>query len=72
MTEFAKAWSKYLPDNHRDALFSALCLLSDLFFEDDLDAEDNIFRELLPQKISESIHWTLPEEFLRNPSDRRL
>jgi len=50
MTEFAKAWSKYLPDNHRDALFSALCVLSDWFFEDDLDAEDNILRELLPHK----------------------
>ncbi|MFC1977789.1 hypothetical protein ACFLWS_05960 [Chloroflexota bacterium] len=50
MTGFAKAWSKYLPDNHREALHTSLCTLSDLFFEDDLDDEDHIFRLLLPRK----------------------
>jgi len=50
MTEFAKAWSKYLPKNHRNALFSALTILSDEFFEDDLEDEEHIFRELLPRK----------------------
>ena len=50
MTEFAKAWSKYLPDNHRDALFSALCILADEFFDYELDNADHIFRELLPSK----------------------
>ena len=50
MSEFAKAWSKYLPKDHRDALFSALGTLSDEFFEDDLEDEEHIFRELLPRK----------------------
>jgi hypothetical protein len=53
MTEFAKAWSKYLPDNHRDALFSALCILSDEFFDYELDNADHTFRELLPRSVSE-------------------
>ena len=50
MTEFCKTWSKYLPDNHRDALFSALCILADEFFDYELDNADHIFRELLPSK----------------------
>jgi len=50
MNEFAKAWSKYLPENHRNALFSALSILSDEFFEDDLESEEHIFRELLPRQ----------------------
>lgn len=50
MNEFAKAWSKYLPENHRNALFSALSIISDEFFEDDLEDEEHVFRELLPRK----------------------
>ena len=52
MTEFAKAWSDCLPENHRDALLSALTILSDEFFEDDLEDEEHLFRELLPSKYS--------------------
>ena len=43
MNEFAQAWSKYLPENHRNALFSALAILSDEFFDDDLEDEEHIF-----------------------------
>jgi hypothetical protein len=50
MTGFASAWSKYLPENHRQALYDALCILSDEFFEDDLESDENIFREMLPEK----------------------
>lgn len=50
MSGFAEAWSEYLPNNHRKALYSALALLSDEFFENDLEDEDHIFRELLPRK----------------------
>jgi hypothetical protein len=50
MTGFAEAWSRELPENHRNALHSALCLLTDEFFENDLEDEDHIFRELLPGK----------------------
>lgn len=50
MTDFAKAWSEYLPDNHREALLSALDTLSDDFFENDLDDEEHVFRDLLPRK----------------------
>lgn len=50
MTSFAKAWSKCLPKDHREALFAALTVLSDEFFQDDLDDESHIFRELLPRK----------------------
>ena len=50
MTEFAKAWSKYLPENHREALFTALCTLTDEFFDYDLESEENVFRELLPSR----------------------
>jgi hypothetical protein len=50
MTGFAKAWSKYLPDNHRNALFSALSFLSDEFFDYDLEHQDHTFRWVLPRK----------------------
>jgi hypothetical protein len=50
MTEFAEAWSKYLPENHRKALHTALCVISDQFFDYDLESEENIFRELLPRQ----------------------
>lgn len=50
MIEFAKAWAEHLPDNHRDALYSALCMLTDEFFDNSLEDEDHIFREL----------WTAP------------
>ena len=50
MTEFAMAWSKYLSDSHRNALFSALTILSDEFFNNDLEEEHHIFRDLLPRK----------------------
>jgi len=50
MIEFAKAWAEHLPDNHRDALYSALCMLTDEFFDNSLEDEDHIFRELLPSK----------------------
>lgn len=50
MAVFAEAGSKYLPDSHRSALFSALCILSDEFFDYDLEDQDHIFRELLPSK----------------------
>lgn len=48
MNGFAEAWSKYLPENYRKALYTALCTISDEFFEYDLESEENIFRELLP------------------------
>jgi len=50
MTDFVKAWSKYLPDNHREALLSALDILSDDFFDSNLEDEEHVFRELLPRK----------------------
>ena len=50
MIRLAEAWSEYLPVNHREALYSALCTLSDDFFENGLEDEDHIFRELLPRK----------------------
>jgi hypothetical protein len=50
MTEFARAWSKQLPDNHREALYTALELLCDEFFDDALDAKEHVFREMLPDK----------------------
>jgi hypothetical protein len=50
VTEFAKAWSKSLPENHREALFTALATLTDEFFDYDLESEENIFRELLPSR----------------------
>lgn len=50
MVRFAEAWSEYLPENHRDALYSALCILSDEFIEDDIEDNGHIFRDLLPSK----------------------
>ncbi len=50
MEGFAKAWSECLPKNHREALHSALCILADEFFENDLEDQGHIFRELLPRK----------------------
>lgn len=50
MNKFAEAWSEYLPDNHRMALYSALCILADNFFDDDLEDEYHVFRESLPRK----------------------
>lgn len=50
MTKFAEAWAEYLSENYRKALYDALCILSDWFFEDKLDDEEHIFRELLPSK----------------------
>jgi hypothetical protein len=52
MTEFAKAWSKYLHKNHRRALYAALCMVADQFFDFDLESEENIFRELLPRQYA--------------------
>jgi hypothetical protein len=54
MTGFAEAWAEYLPDNHRRALYSALYMLSDEFFDYDLDDEDHEFRQLLPRKYLHS------------------
>jgi hypothetical protein len=48
MAQFAKAWSKYLDVNHREALHIALCTLTDQFFEDNLESEENVFFEYLP------------------------
>ena len=62
MNTFAKAWSKYLPDNHREALYSALCMLSDEFFDYDLDDENHELRHLLPRKY---LHLYTPL-FLKN------
>ena len=50
MAGFANAWSDCLPQNHRDALYSALTILSDEFFEYDLDDKDHVFRKSLPEK----------------------
>ena len=50
MTGFAQAWSRDLPESHRKALLSALTILSDEFYENDLEDEEHIFRELLPEK----------------------
>lgn len=50
MIEFAEAWSNCLPKNHREALYSALEILSDEFFEDDLEDEEHVYRVLLPRK----------------------
>lgn len=54
MTGFAEAWAEYLPDNHRKALYSALCMVSDEFFEYDLEDEDHELRQLLPRKFFHS------------------
>jgi hypothetical protein len=62
MARFAEAWSEYLPENHRKALYDALCILSDWFFEDKLDDEEHIFRQLLPAKY---FHQYTPG-FLKN------
>ncbi len=63
MTGFAKAWSKYLPENHREALHSALCTITDEFFDNDLEDKDHIFRELLPEKYLPSYTPLFLKEF---------
>lgn len=52
MDGFAKEWSKYLPENHRKALYTALCTLTDEFFYYDPESEENVFRDLLPRRYT--------------------
>ena len=51
MTDFAKLWADALPNDHREALYDCLCLLTDDFLNSE-NPEDS------------SLAWNLPRKYL--------
>ena len=49
MTRLADVWSEVLPESRREALFDALCVLTDDFFEAEC-LKDTLMAYFLPEK----------------------